>query len=323
MSPSSWREQGGSELAVTLRSGTCAGVPRPPGAARRERPQRVSLGGARWRVWAPLLLRAGALALALLGLAGIGVVASRAPGLAVTLAPPAGIGLGALAGQLASLGAGGVRGGVSGGQGPGAYGAATATCGAGPPLDAFAVPLGCSSGEAEPSREATVAGGVRPAGRESAPSAERAESTASAERSGGPCPRGAPLAPARIERASRLVAGGRPSGGAPSASPLAASAPSPAPAPSVAAGTASPPGGPAEGLPGSARVTATPESRVVLNQAGIAELMRLPGVGAKRAAAIVALRERLGRFHHPSDLLRIKGIGPRTLDRILPLLSLD
>ena len=32
---------------------------------------------------------------------------------------------------------------------------------------------------------------------------------------------------------------------------------------------------------------------------------------------------RLGRLRRPSDLLRVKGIGPRLLERMLPLLVLD
>lgn len=67
----------------------------------------------------------------------------------------------------------------------------------------------------------------------------------------------------------------------------------------------------------------TPTSPVVLNRADAAELQRLPGVGAKRAEAILALRQRLGRFRRPSELLRVKGIGPRTLERMLPHLVLD
>jgi competence protein ComEA len=62
---------------------------------------------------------------------------------------------------------------------------------------------------------------------------------------------------------------------------------------------------------------------VVLNRATPSELMRLPGVGAKRAAAIVEQRRRLGRFRDARELLRIKGIGPRTLERLLPQLVLD
>jgi len=99
----------------------------------------------------------------------------------------------------------------------------------------------------------------------------------------------------------------------------------PAPAPDAAAATAragaehTPPlaiqGGGSQGL--------TAEGRVILNLASAAELQRLPGVGAKRAAAILALRQRLGRLRRPSDLLRVKGIGPRLLERMLPLIVLD
>jgi competence protein ComEA len=62
---------------------------------------------------------------------------------------------------------------------------------------------------------------------------------------------------------------------------------------------------------------------VNLNLASAAELRVLPGIGAKRAEAIVALRQRLGRFRRPGDLLRIKGIGPRTLERLLPQVSVE
>ena len=52
-----------------------------------------------------------------------------------------------------------------------------------------------------------------------------------------------------------------------------------------------------------------PEERVDLNRAGLAELMRLPGVGEKRAQAILALRERRP-FRRPEDVLAVKGLGP-------------
>jgi competence protein ComEA len=67
----------------------------------------------------------------------------------------------------------------------------------------------------------------------------------------------------------------------------------------------------------------TAEGKVILNAASAEELTKLPGVGMKRAQAIVALRAKLKRFKHPSDLLRVKGIGPRGLQRMLPHLVLD
>jgi competence protein ComEA len=67
----------------------------------------------------------------------------------------------------------------------------------------------------------------------------------------------------------------------------------------------------------------TPDGKVILNLASADELTKLPGVGMKRATAIVALRTKLKRFKHATDLLRVKGIGPRGLQRMLPHLVLD
>ena len=80
----------------------------------------------------------------------------------------------------------------------------------------------------------------------------------------------------------------------------------------------------AEPAPGNAAPPGiTPEGKVILNVASAEELTKLPGVGLKRATAIVALRTKLKRFKHATDLLRVKGIGPRGLQRMLPHLVLD
>ena len=55
---------------------------------------------------------------------------------------------------------------------------------------------------------------------------------------------------------------------------------------------------------------------VDLNAASAAELMLLPGIGEKRAAEIVAYRERVGGFRAVSQLARIDGIGSRTVRRL-------
>jgi competence protein ComEA len=67
----------------------------------------------------------------------------------------------------------------------------------------------------------------------------------------------------------------------------------------------------------------TTDGRVILNLADEHELRRLPGVGARRAEAIVRLRKRLGHFRRIQDLLRVRGIGPRSLRRMRPHLVLD
>ena len=78
---------------------------------------------------------------------------------------------------------------------------------------------------------------------------------------------------------------------------------------------AAPPPGP--------RGRASPADPVFVNVATVDELRRLPGVGAKRADAIVALRTRIGRFQRVEDLMRVKGIGRGTLRKWRPLVRLD
>ena len=56
-----------------------------------------------------------------------------------------------------------------------------------------------------------------------------------------------------------------------------------------------------------------------LNALGASELARVPGIGPRRAAAIVAEREAHGPFLRLEDLAaRVPGIGPKTVDRIRP-----
>lgn len=66
-----------------------------------------------------------------------------------------------------------------------------------------------------------------------------------------------------------------------------------------------------------------PDGRIVLNLASAGELTKLPGIGPKRAEAILALRQRLGRFRRVEDLLRVKGIGRKMLERLRPAIVLD
>jgi len=67
----------------------------------------------------------------------------------------------------------------------------------------------------------------------------------------------------------------------------------------------------------------TEDGKVILNLASVEDLRHLPGVGQKRADAILALRSRLGRFKQVNDLLRVKGIGVRGLKKIMPHVVLD
>jgi len=102
----------------------------------------------------------------------------------------------------------------------------------------------------------------------------------------------------------------------PPASTHDAGATPPAPAPSPPVQDAG-----ADAAPAAAAITA--DGKVILNLATEEDLRKLPGIGATRAKAILALRDKMGRFKRPEDLLRVKGIGRRKLAKLRPHLLLD
>ena len=61
--------------------------------------------------------------------------------------------------------------------------------------------------------------------------------------------------------------------------------------------------------------------RVDINKASLQEISELPGVSDEVAAAVVAERDRIGRFCSPDDLLGVRGIKAKRLQKILPFLS--
>ena len=60
-----------------------------------------------------------------------------------------------------------------------------------------------------------------------------------------------------------------------------------------------------------------------LNTASAADLTRLPGIGEKRAQAIVADREANGPFRIPEDLTRVSGIGEGILANIIDSITVE
>jgi competence ComEA-like helix-hairpin-helix protein len=58
-----------------------------------------------------------------------------------------------------------------------------------------------------------------------------------------------------------------------------------------------------------------------INRATSAELELLPGVGPSLARRLVDARARAGGFRDESDLLRVRGLGPKTLQKLRPFLS--
>jgi competence protein ComEA len=61
--------------------------------------------------------------------------------------------------------------------------------------------------------------------------------------------------------------------------------------------------------------------RIDINNASLPEISELPGISDTVAAAVVKERSRLGRFKAPEDLLGVKGIKGKRLQKILPFLA--
>lgn len=62
---------------------------------------------------------------------------------------------------------------------------------------------------------------------------------------------------------------------------------------------------------------------VNLNTARAADLQTISGIGAKRAADIIAYRESNGRFQSVDDLKNVPGIGSKSLENIRPYVTVD
>ena len=58
-----------------------------------------------------------------------------------------------------------------------------------------------------------------------------------------------------------------------------------------------------------------------LNLADVESLAALPGIGLKKAGAIVDYRRKNGAFQSLDELLNVSGVGPHTLEQISPYLS--
>jgi competence protein ComEA len=55
--------------------------------------------------------------------------------------------------------------------------------------------------------------------------------------------------------------------------------------------------------------------KINLNKATAAELSQLKGIGMKYAERIVEFRDKNGPFKQVEDLLKVQGIGPKTLEK--------
>src|SRR5262245_25220850 len=62
---------------------------------------------------------------------------------------------------------------------------------------------------------------------------------------------------------------------------------------------------------------------VDLNAAGADERQAVPGIGKSLAARIVQFREKNGAFKTVDDLLKVQGIGEKSLEKLRPFLTVS
>jgi competence protein ComEA len=102
-------------------------------------------------------------------------------------------------------------------------------------------------------------------------------------------------------------------------------APEPAPAAEPAAVASAPPPlevAAPEPLPEPEPEPIRPQ-KININTASQQELELLPRVGPSMAKAIIAYRTSKGRFRSIKDLDKVDGIGPKMLERLAPLVTVD
>ena len=61
--------------------------------------------------------------------------------------------------------------------------------------------------------------------------------------------------------------------------------------------------------------------RVHVNRGTMAQISELPGISDKVARAVLDERNRIGRFKKPEELLEVRGIKEKRLQKILPFLT--
>ena len=81
--------------------------------------------------------------------------------------------------------------------------------------------------------------------------------------------------------------------------------------------------GPDSGVSGSASAAPTPQDPLALNQASAQALQALDGIGPALSERIVEYRTTQRPFQRPAELKRVRGIGPKTVDELRPVVTVS
>jgi len=63
-------------------------------------------------------------------------------------------------------------------------------------------------------------------------------------------------------------------------------------------------------------ISAVQFEKVDINQANIKQLMQLPGIGKKKAQAIIKYRQQYGQFQSTKELSKVKGISKKLSQKL-------
>lgn len=75
------------------------------------------------------------------------------------------------------------------------------------------------------------------------------------------------------------------------------------------------------GVAGAAATKKPPAHPINLNSASAAELQQVPGIGPSTAGKILQMRKTYGPFRSVDDLLAVRGIGRKRLDKMRKYLT--
>ena len=73
----------------------------------------------------------------------------------------------------------------------------------------------------------------------------------------------------------------------------------------------------------AAKAKASPDNPVDINKATVESLTTVPGIGKVTAERIVKWRETNGPFRRVEDLMKVKGIADKTLEKLRPYIKVS